>query len=346
VNKGGTFSESLIPEIVYLGEKNINFSETKGLGGANQLYGTEWTIAGIAAAYTGVPLAVSALNQYEWNDYGLFGEQFMPGAFGIGDILASAGYTNYFILGSEAEFGGRDKFFKTHKDTVIWDYNYFRENHYIPDDYNVWWGFEDRKLYQFAKDKLLQIADKNEPFFLTLLTADTHPSEGYLDNDAERKYPTQFENVLADMSGQLNDFIGWIQLQDFYDNTTIVILGDHLYQDSDIFPEEYKIHKLSGKYEVASFEDGTGENKYKRRPLNIFINSPLDPRQAKNREFSHFDIFPALIDSIGGKYNSTGLGLGRSMNKGEKTLVEQFGTSFMEENLKRKSELYNSLYEL
>jgi phosphoglycerol transferase len=314
------------------------------LGGANQVYGTEWTIAGIVAQYSGIPLAITELNILGWNNYGIMGDRFMPGALGIGDILSGSGYTNYFILGSDIEFGGRDKYFKTHKDTVILDYNYFHENNYIPKDYGVWWGFEDRKLYKFAKEKLLNIAEKNEPFFFTLLTVDTHPSGGYLDDYAEKKYAGQFENVLADMSKQLNDFIEWIQTQDFYDNTTVVILGDHLYQDSSVFPDDYKIHKLSSKYERLYFQESAGGNKYKRRPINIFINSLLNPANAKNREFSHFDMFPALIDSIGGQYDAAGLGLGRSMHKGEKTLIEQSGRQFVEENLKRKSDFYDSLY--
>jgi phosphoglycerol transferase len=337
-------AENVIPEVVHLAENNLNFSQTDGLGGANQMYGTEWTIAGIAAQYSGVPLAIPVLNRANWNSYGLMGEKFMPKASGVGDVLSKAGYTNYFILGSDAKFGGRDKYFETHKDTIIFDYKYFQKNHYIPEDYNVWWGFEDRKLYRFAKEKLLEISEKNAPFFFTLLTADTHPVGGYLDDHAERKYKGRYENVLADMSKQLNNFIEWVRLQDFHDNTTIVILGDHLYQDSNIFPDDYKIHRLSSRYESIYFEEGVGGNKYKRRPLNIFINSLLNPAYAKNREFSHFDMFPALIDSIGGRYDSAGLGLGRSMNKGEKTLIEQIGRQFFDDNLKRKSDFYDSLY--
>jgi phosphoglycerol transferase len=119
----------------------------------------------------------------------------MPNAYGIGDILSKEGYTNYFILGSEAEFGGRDKYFKTHGDTIIYDYRYFLDNGLVPKSYRVWWGFEDRKLYQFTKEKLLEIA-KSPPFFLTLLTADTHPVDGYLDNEAEKMFGSQYENVL------------------------------------------------------------------------------------------------------------------------------------------------------
>jgi phosphoglycerol transferase len=123
---GGAFAENLIPEIAELARNHVNFSGDDGIGGAVQLYGTEWTIAGITSYYSGVPLALSFLNQTEWNNYGKLGDDFLPGASGIGDILRDAGYNSYFFLGSDIAFGGRDKYFKTHKDTVIFDYNYFR----------------------------------------------------------------------------------------------------------------------------------------------------------------------------------------------------------------------------
>jgi phosphoglycerol transferase len=171
------------------------------------------------------------------------------------------------------------------------------------------------------------------------LTVDTHPAGGYLDEEAEIKYESQYKNVLADMSRQLYDFITWIQSQDFYENTTIVVLGDHLYMDSTIFPEEYRIHRLE-----SGGEENGGPNPYRRSPVNIFINSLLGQEYVKNRDFSHFDMYPALIDSIGGTYNTAGLGLGRSLNKGEKTLIELFGIDWLEQNLRRRSELYNSFY--
>jgi phosphoglycerol transferase len=321
------FSENLMPEIASLAENGINFSQNDALGGANQLYGTGWTIAGITANYTGVPLTLSFMMGGRESKYGQLGNDFMPGAYGIGDILSDAGYKNYFIIGSDAEFGGRDKYFKTHKDTVIFDYPYFRDNGYIPDDYRVWWGFEDRKLYQFAKTKLSEISKNKEPFFLTLLTVDTHHADGYLDEYAERKYSSKYKNVLSDMSRQLHDFVEWIKLQDFYENTTVVILGDHLYHDSTFFPSEFR------------------NDFYVRRPLNIFINSFMEQKYAKNREFSHFDMYPALIDSIGGTYDAAGFGLGRSMNKGERTLIERLGIDYVNQNLAIKSKLYNSLFQ-
>jgi phosphoglycerol transferase len=322
IEKGGGIDEDLLPEIEYLAKGNINFSQNDRIGGSVQLNGTGWTIAGIISQYSGVPLILPFI---DGNNYGLLGEEFMPNAYGIGDILKKEGYKNYFILGSEAEFGGRDKYFKSHGDTIIYDYHYFLDNGSIPKNYKVWWGFEDRKLYRFAKKKLLEISN-TPPFFLTLLTVDTHPVGGYLDNEAEKTFGSQYENVLRDMSRQLYDFILWLKDQDFFENTTVVILGDHLYMDSSIFQEDY-LKKMN-----------------KRFPINIFINSVLDGTKIKNRVFSSFDIFPTLVDSIDGIYNPDGLALGRSMNKGVSTLLENLGIDIVQNNLGKKSHLYNALW--
>jgi phosphoglycerol transferase len=343
VQDGGAFTEDLMPEVALLAKKNLNISGIDGIGGPHQLYGTEWTIAGIASYYLGIPLAVNFLNQTDWNTYGTLGGQFLSGAYGIGDILENAGYKNYFILGSDAKFGGRDKFFQTHKNTTTYDYLYFCDNGFIPNDYKVWWGIEDRKLYHLAKSKITEIAQQ-EPFFVTLLTADTHPADGYLDNQAERLFDTQYKNVIRDMSRQLHDFVDWFYRQPFYENTTLVILGDHLYQDSTIFPEHFRIQKLSSRYEKRYFDKNIKEV-YNRYPINIFINSLLDQQNIKNRAFSHFDILPALLESIGGVYDAQGLALGRSMNiPGNLTLLEKYGEPLINEYLRRKSVLYNALW--
>jgi phosphoglycerol transferase len=335
---GGAFTEDLMPEVASLAKNNINFSGNGGIGGPVQLYGTEWTIAGIAAYYSGLPLAVRFLNLTGWNNYSTMGDEFMPGAYSMGDILYDSGYRSFYFLGSEIEFGGRDKYFKTHKNTVIYDYSYFKNNRYIPDGYGVWWGIEDRKLYELAKIKIAEIS-REEPFFITLLTADTHPADGYLDNEAERIFDSQFKNVIRDMSRQLSAFVEWLTEQDFYENTTIVILGDHLYQELSFFPDDFRIQKVSSKYENRYFtEDST--KSYNRYPINIFINSLFDSRNAKNRTFSHFDMLPVMIESIGGIFDSEGLALGRSLFKGS-TLAEKYGEAEMNRQLRLKSELYD-----
>ena len=346
IENEGAFIDDLIPEVAVLIKNNISYSgKDTGIGGITQLYGTEWTVAGITAYYLGVPLAVNFLNQARWNSYGILGDEFLPGAYGISNILYAQGYKNYFILGSDIEFGGRDKLFKTHKNTIIYDYNYFHDNSFIPAGYKVWWGIEDRKIYQYAKTKITEIARQENPFFITLLTADTHPVGGFLDEHSEIIYDSQFKNVLHDMSRQLSDFIEWLYQQPFFENTTIVILGDHLYQDSSFFPQNFQIQKLSSKYEDSYFL-GNNEENYNRFAINIFINSLLPGNDNINRSLSHFDVLPLLVESVGATFDAKGLALGRSLHTqdGEETLVEKYGVTFMNEQLRRTSKLYNQLW--
>ncbi|GHT09017.1 hypothetical protein FACS1894139_19150 [Planctomycetales bacterium] len=330
---GGAWREDCLPNVKEIAATDLNFSQNDYLGGAAQLAGTGWTLAAIVSYFTGVPEIIPFIGG---NDLDKLGEKFMPGTVALGDILTANGYRNYFLCGSEAAFAGRDKFFKTHGDATIYDYNYFRDHRYFPADYRVWWGFEDRKLYAYAQEKLTAAAQADAPFCFTMLTVDTHPVGGYLDPQADKKLSSPFRNVVADADKLLGEFIAWLKQQEFYENTTVVILGDHLYMDNTVFPTA--VVGAGEKSDDDRFGNGA------RRPLNIFINSPLSPKFAKNRQFSHFDIFPTLVEAVGGKIAAPGLGLGRSMSSGEKTLLEELGYDAVNDQLKRPSRRYDELW--
>ena len=57
-----------------------------------------------------------------------------------------------------------------------------------------------------------------------MITADTHFVDGYLSPNAENKFELQYENVHAYSSKLVYEFIEWAKQQDFYEDTTIVIL--------------------------------------------------------------------------------------------------------------------------
>ncbi|GHS94914.1 hypothetical protein FACS1894107_15400 [Planctomycetales bacterium] len=336
---GGAFDDDLLPNIKKLAAENLNFSQSEKIGGAAQYYGTGWTIAGLLAYFAGVPDTHSWVDLDPNNEIAkTLAQKFMPGAVALGDILAANGYRNYYLSGQDASFAGMDSFFRTHGNTEIFDYPYFKRAGELPADYKVEWGFTDHKLYQFAQEKLTKIAAQAEPFFFTLTTLDTHPL-GYLDPQAERKFPVFIENVYADADKQLGEFVAWLQQQDFYADTTVVIWGDHLCNDHRIFPDSFAGKDVHSGYKRMQ-RIGNGA----RRPLNIFINSPLSPKFAKNRQFSHFDIFPTLVEAVGGKIAAPGLGLGRSMSSGEKTLLEELGYDAVNDQLKRPSRRYDELW--
>ena len=82
-------------------------------------------------------------------------DNFFPGITTIGDILSDAGYSQTLLLGSNATFGGRKLYFSEHGNYDIIDYNYAMEQGWLStEEYPVWWGYDDQKLFEFAKNRL------------------------------------------------------------------------------------------------------------------------------------------------------------------------------------------------
>ena len=314
IKEGGYFQKNLIPELYEIANKNINFSHTSSVGGYYQVYGTGWTVAALVAHTSGVPLNIPIGG----NEYGNH-KRFLPGLITLMDILNKNNYYQVFMIGSDKKFAGRDKYFEQHGNVFIKDLNYFKNIGKLPENYHVWWGFEDRKLYQFAKEELSELSKKQNPFALYMLTVDTHHIGGYLCELCKNEYPEQYKNVLNCASKQAADFIYWLEKQSFFKDTTIVILGDHLYMDSSFFP---------------------GIKEKERKTLNIYINSQKQPIKSKNRAFSALDSFPTIMDAMGIEYNADGLGLGRSLFRDTRTILEIMGYDNMNEELSKPSKEY------
>ena len=314
---GGNFNESIIPNLEKIARDNVNFSSSEKLGGAVMLPGSTWTIAGIIAQSAGIPLklATSDGNIY-WN----YDKNFLPGAYTLGEVLEDSGYRNYFLLGSNAGFGGRNLYFSQHGNYTIYDYLYALNHDWIDKDYNVWWGYEDSKLYSFAKKELLKIAESEEPFNFTMLTADTHPTDGYLDSSCSKKFDENYLNSYACADKMLSEFVSWIKKQDLYENTTIVIVGDHLSMQSN----------LTDMFDIDN----------ERYIYNAFINSKVQ-KNNKTRLFSSMDIYPTVLASLGFNIDGDRLGIGTNLFSDKETVAEEIGIDKLNDEISHKSEYYN-----
>lgn len=185
---------------------------------------------GIFAQTSGLPLKLSETVE-EGNGNAVLerNDGFSASAYNLEDILAQNGYRQCFMLGSDATFGGRGAYFNSHGTCEIWDINTANELGKLSEDYYVWWGYEDNKLFEYAREKLEELSSYEEPFNLTLLTVDTHFEDGYVCDLCDDEFgDNQYANVMACSSKQVNEFIQWIQEQSFYENTTIILSGDHL----------------------------------------------------------------------------------------------------------------------
>ncbi len=314
---GGQITHNFMPELTQMAGENINFSHTEGLGGARSFAGTTWTAAAMVAQTSGLVMKVP-LNA---DNYG--GEDaYLPGAVSIGELLEEQGYQNLLLVGSDAEFADRESYFSQHGNYDIVDINSLKEQGRLPQDYREWWGFEDEKVFAFAKEELTRLAKDDKPFNFTMLTADTHFPDGYVCPLCDTVYPQQYANVIACSSHQMALFIQWIKEQPFYENTTVVISGDHLTMDPHFLKE-------------------IDEN-YTRTVYNCILNAPLQPIREQNRQFGVFDFYPTTLAALGVKIEGDRLGLGTNLFAERKTLTEEFGYETFNQELQKRSLFYNT----
>ena len=105
---------------------------------------------------------------------------------------------------------------------------------------------------------------------------------------------------------QVQEFVDWCKAQDFYENTTIVILGDHPRMDKKLVQ---------------------GVDKKDREAIDVFINS-ASPYQKINqkRTAATMDLFPTILSSMGYSIEGNRLGLGTNLFSSKKPCPKRWDT--------------------
>ena len=317
---GGSQEVNYMPNLTALAQKNISFSDkTAGLlGGFHSPLGTGWTMAALLATTSGIPFSFP-LGENGHNAM-IYRENFASGLTTLGDVLAQKGYRQEFLCGSDSAFGGRKTYFEQHGNYEIFDLYTAREEDYIPDDYKVWWGYEDEILYEIARDEVTRLAASDQPFNFTMLTVDTHHVNGFTCNICEYNYTKKLANVVSCADRQIADFVAWCQEQDFYEDTVIIIMGDHRRMDTSLVEETDEID---------------------RTIYNCFINAATLPTGTiSERVMTSFDIFPTTLAAMGFSIEGDRLGLGVNLFSALPTLAEQLGYDYLETEINKFSDYY------
>ena len=319
---GGGFDFNCIPEMTELAQKYEDFSGTsKKLNGGHVLPGTTFTMGGMFGQSSGLPLQVG-LKAQVLDNHGAMNEMytqehFFPGITTLGDILEAEGYHNVLFIGSEAVFGGRKLYYTEHGNYEIDDFWYAVNRNWLEGKENSW-GYGDWRLFLQAKERLRELSAEDQPFNLTMLTLDTHFENGIRCKYCEIEYPgNSYADVYSCSSRQLSEFISWCQDQDWYENTTIILSGDHTTMDSD-------------------FCNGV-DKEYPRKTFTCYINADVEPEDAaRERSFTTMDNFPTTLAAMGVKIEGDRLGLGTNLFSSQDTLYETYGKE-MDAELSRRS---------
>ena len=317
--QGGHWDYEVTPELYSLltEEDSTTFYNNNLSEQMIMLQRNTWTTAGVIVNTTALPFKVIIDgNQYH-------SDNFMNGAYALGDMLKDNGYYTELISSARTNFGGLSEYYTKHGAFNIIDINSLKQNKLtINNKEKNGWGFSDKYLFDTAKSRLTTLSQNDEPFYMQLITIDTHFPDGFMYSYSTKKYKTQYENVYATTSKQIYDFVNWVKEQDFYDNTTIVIVGDHISMQSDYFASR-------GLIDTDRFIYST------------YINSSVEAKKNEGRIYTGLDTYPTIISAIGGRIKGNRLGLGVNLFSSQKTLAEKYGINKLNEEIIKKSVFYN-----
>jgi phosphoglycerol transferase len=308
---GGNLSENLIPEITEYIKNEQSF-----IPGGTQAWGMGWTMADAVAKTCGIPLTLPPSISGSFKPM----KSFLPGATCLTDILIRNDYNVVVSKGANIKFSGMDDFLHTHSSPQALGLQEHRKKDYVKKE-----GVRDQLHYELVKEQISHLAKQNKPWAIWFFTVDTHTPYGYLDPECFTNQSItkeeQFPYVVKCASKQLKSFIDWAKTNDWYNQTTIAVMGDHA---------------AMAEPEIIGFKDLNLIHYW----LDFFINSAQTTETYK-RLFTSLDFFPTILESIGAEISGRALGLGRSLYSSTPTLLEKYGLDSLNAALKKKSIEYD-----
>lgn len=307
------WGENLIPNLSALADKHT------AVKGYQSINGTNWTIAAHVATFCGVPLRMQLRDVL-----GVDTPAFMPNITCLPDVLQQAGYHTLFLKGAYLSFAGTETFVTEHRfsETIGRDellaLGAATEDDIKHSSFGIDFGINDVPMFAFARQKLSELSRQKQPFFVSIQTLDTHFPDGYTQPFCAKKYG-DIRDAVKCSDAQIADFVKWIQQQDFYENTVVLVLGDHL---------------MMNTADIGALL----EKQPRREAYNMIMQKGDAPRVIQNN-FAQFDWGATILDLLGVS-DTPQLGLGRSLLRNEPTLTEQLGAQKFEEELLKNSHQY------
>lgn len=294
----------LLPNLNRLREASLSFS------GIEQSPGAGWTIAGMVNTQCGIPLVTPGAGINQMGHV----QHFLPEAKCLAEILAANGYHTVYIGGASGEFAGKGGFLRQHGFMEVKDRAYFQTERPLPESAFSGWGLYDDTLLDIVHEEFVTLSAEDGPFALFALTMDTHPPNanvppscvGLEYGDGSRKAL----NSLRCTDRLVGAFIEKIRRSPYYENTTLVVLSDHLAMVNDA-------KALLDKAQ-------------RRENLLMVFDTSLPPGERDVRG-TMVDVGATLLDVLDA--SETRLGFGRSLLAANEVKPSYSSAFFADENL-------------
>jgi len=284
-----------IPELSMLASENVSFTNFRNG------YCMDYSIGSVVAMMYGVPKK----NMYD-------------NIYSLGKILKSNNYTNFVFEGADIAYGYLDLFLNANGfEGHIYGKNSLKNNPIVLNSKSKpWdtergkWGIHDRDLFAICKEKFPKYF-QHQPFFGIIITSYTHFATDETEEIIELNY--------REASQLVYDFVTWVQRSPVGNNTTIIIVGDHVRMGNFLMEIPTETRNI----------------------YNVFINPKIKPFE-KNRKFWSMDMLPTILESIGFKIQGHRLGLGTSVFSKEPTLLECIGDENLRNELRKRNQYHHT----
>lgn|GEM_PF-5457681 len=220
-----TLFPSLMPYLSKISQSGLRLTSL------SQVPGQQYSIGGISSSQCGR----YELGQLETNQNVC-----------LGHILHDAGYVQVFMQGASGDFENFQSTFKNWNFDSIIDKEEF-DSHSEYQSKRGGWGYYDSALFDLAYVKFKALAQQEKPFYMVLFTQDTH--DGDYDLDTCRKITAPYTGLGSDnhmvqaahcADALVYHFLQKISVLPAYQNTTVVLVGDHIMHEKLVYFNDSK----------------------------------------------------------------------------------------------------------
>lgn len=283
--------------------------------------GTTWTIAGMFSSQCSVPLKPFFANKF----HSFATDDFFPSTICLGDVLRTAGYEQYFLVGHHLAYSGLNKFYRTHGYDHLLGREEWKQRGVDASEFRSWgFGLHDDLLLEQAYKVIREHDRKRAPFNLTLITQDNHFPHGIPSpRCTEDEKRGDFAGAFHCNSRFLASFVTRLKKEGLLDNTVVVLMGDHPFMNS--------------MKQALQFRG----NRY----VYFKILSPLTTPPTRT-SMTHFDVAPSLFDLLGltdGRDTRFGLGISLFSSIGPEE-YEQHLHAVTSDSILNKSATYEAFW--
>ncbi|MGA7298534.1 MAG: sulfatase-like hydrolase/transferase [Rhodanobacteraceae bacterium] len=273
----------LMPNVNRLRKLALDFT------GFRTFPGVTYTISGLFSSQCGAPFLINSvfgtsnvdkLHFVPGND-ATSRASFHPELACFGDVLHAAGYDQTVLSGADLGFTDKRELFSLHGyDHTLGSHEIEALHHgQLPTE---GWGLHDDDLFHQALSTYRNKEKSDKPFSIVLETVDTHRPQGFV--MPECRHYRAIRNPMLDSvhcaDQMLAHFLEQLSKEPDYDNTTVVVMGDHI-----------AMYNTASRLYPPNSE---------RQPFLMILNADKGQRPAR---MYHMDVAPTVLARMGVKSN-------------------------------------------